>query len=158
MEDWVNISKNVSEVLGNFAKCTGEITIRVTDALSNFAKSEEFQRLVELLNSIPDDVQKTPFFQNCHNLKKVDLTYEEVEWLFDELEISSMEDARAVIQKHIDKNNAIHSYIKDVVENNNLGNREKLLIILCHFERLIYSTLQREKSIRKVQVLCLNLN
>ena len=32
------------------------------------------------------------------------------------------------------------------MENNYLKNREKLIIILCHFERLIYSTLRREKK------------
>ena len=146
MEDWNEISKNLSEALGNFAKRASEITNRVTDELNNFAKSEEFHRLVELLNNIPDDVQKTVFFQNCQSLAKNDLIYEEVEWLFEELEISSIEEARADIQRYIDKDNVIHNYINSIMENDCLGDREKLIIILCHFERLIYSTLRREKK------------
>lgn len=146
MEDWNEITKNLSEVLGDFANHAGEITSRITDALNNFAKSEEFQRLVELFSNIPDDVQKTVFFQNCQKLKKNNLTYEEVVWLFDEFEISSIEEARTDIQTYIDKDNAIHKYINSIIENNCFGNREKLIIVLCHFERLIYSTLRREKK------------
>lgn len=150
MKDWNDISRNVSETLGNFAKCAGKITIRVTDAMDNFATSEEFQRLVELFRNIPDDVQKTMFFQRCQSLAKKDLTYEEVEWLFEELEIFSIEDARTDIQTCIDQDNTLHNYIKNIMENDCLGDREKLIIILCHFERLIYSTLRREKKRREV--------
>lgn len=146
MEDLNDISKNLSEVLESFVKHAGKITSRVTDELNNFAKSEEFHRLVELFNNIPDDVQKTVLFQNCQSLAKNDLMYEEVEWLFEELEISSIEEARADIQRYIDKDNVIHNYIKSIMENDCLGDREKLIIILCHFERLIYLTLRREKK------------
>lgn len=146
MEDWNSISKNLSEALGVFAKGTEQIRNEVTDALNNFAKSEEFQRLVEIFSNIPDDVQKTVFFQKCQSLKKKDLTYEEIEWLFDELEISTLEEARSDILKYIDNGNMLHNYIKNVMENGNYENREKLVIILSHFERLTYSTLRREKK------------
>lgn len=146
MEDWNNASKNLSEALVVFAKCIEQIGNEVTDALNNFAKSEEFQRLVEIFNNIPDDVQKTVFFQKCQGLQKRDLTYEEIEWLFDELEISTLEEARSDILKYIDSGNILHNYIKNVMENSCYGNREKLIIILSHFERLTYSTLRREKK------------
>lgn len=70
MEDWNDISKNLSEALGVFTKRTEQIRNEVTDALNNFAKSEEFQRLVEIFSNIPDDVQKTVLFQKCQSLKK----------------------------------------------------------------------------------------
>lgn len=146
LENWNDISKNLREAMGIVAKRTEEIRNKVTDALNNFAKTEEFQRLVEMFNNIPDDVQKTVFFQKCQYLSKNNLTYEEVEWLFDELEIANMKEANAVIQKCVDKDNVIHNYIKNIMENDNLGNREKLIIVLCHFERLIYSALRREKK------------
>lgn len=146
MENWNDISKNLSEAMGIIAKSAEGFRNQITDVLNNFSKTEEFQRLVELFNNIPDDVQKTVFFQKCQRLSKNNLTYEEVEWLFDELEIANMEEANVVIQKYIDKDNVIHSYIIDIMENNYLKNREKLIIILCHFERLIYSTLRREKK------------
>lgn len=146
MEDWNNISKNLSEALDILVKRTEKIRNEVADALNSFAKTEEFQRLLEIFNNIPDDVQETVFFQRCQSLKKKNLTYEEIEWLFDELEISTMEEARCDILKYIDSNNVLHNYIKNVMENNNYGNREKLIIILSHFERLIYSTLRRDKK------------
>lgn len=146
MEDWNDISKNLSEALGVFTKRTEQIRNEVTDALNNFAKSEEFQRLVEIFSNIPDDVQKTVLFQKCQSLKKKDLLYEEIEWLFDELEISTLEEARSDILKYIDSGNILHNYIKNVMENSCYGNREKLIIILSHFERLTYSTLRREKK------------
>lgn len=146
MEDWNHVLKNISEALGSFAKRANKITSRVTDALDNFVKSEEFQRLVELFSNIPDDVQKTVFFQECQSLAKNDLTYEEVEGVFAELDISDTEEAKAEIQKYIDKDNVIHSYLSNIIENDCFGDREKLIIILCHFERLIYSTLRREKK------------
>lgn len=146
MEDWNDISKNLSEALGVYTKRTEQIRNEVTDALNNFAKSEEFQRLVEIFSNIPDDVQKTVFFQKCQSLKKKDLIYEEIEWLFDELEISTLEEARSDILKYIDSGNILHNYIKNVMENSCYGNREKLIIILSHFERLTYSTLRREKK------------
>lgn len=145
MGNWNDTTKNLSEAMGIIAKRAEEMTSKVTAALNTFAKSEEYQRLVEIFNNIPDDVQKTVFFQKCQRLKKTDLSYEEIEWLFDEFEISTMEDACSVIRKYIDKDNAIHNYIKSIMDNNCFENREKLVIVLCHFERLIYSTLRREK-------------
>lgn len=149
MENWNDISKNLSESMGAFAKRAREITNRITDALNNFAKSEEFQRLLEMFSNIPDDVQETVFFKKCQSLAKNNLTYEEVEWLFDELDISNMEEAKSDIHKYIDQDNVIHNYVENIIENNCLGNREKLIIILCHFERLIYSTLRREKKCKE---------
>lgn len=149
MDNRDDISKNASEALGYFVKCVEEITSGFTDVLNNFAKSEALQNLMEILSNIPDDVQKTVFFQNCQGLAKKDLTYEEVEWLFDEFQFPSIEEARSDIQKYIDKDNAIHNYIKSTIENKDLGNREKLIIILCHFERLVYSTLRHEKKCKE---------
>ena len=65
MEDWNDNINNLSEVLGSYAKYAREIKSKVIDELNNFAKSEEFQRLVELFSSIPDDVQKTVFLRNA---------------------------------------------------------------------------------------------
>lgn len=79
-------------------------------------------------------------------MKKKDLTYEEIEWLFDELEISTLEEARSDILKYIDNGNTLHNYIKNIMENSNYENREKLVIILSHFERLTYSTLRHKKK------------
>lgn len=146
MENWNDISDNLSEAMGIIVKRTEEIRSRVTDALNSFAKTEEFQRLVELFNSIPDDVQKTAFFQKCQRLSKNDLMYEEVEWLFDDFDIANMEEANTVIQKHADRGNVIHSYIIDIMENSYVKNREKLVIVLSHFERLIYAALGRQKE------------
>lgn len=146
MEDWDSISKKISDMLGSVGKRVEEISDGITEAFNKFAKSEEFQRFVEILNSIPDDVQKTVLFQKCQQLSKKDLTFEEVEWLFDEFEISTMEKAMSEILKYIDSGNALHNYIKNVMESTCYGNREKLIIILAHFERLIYLTLRREKK------------
>lgn len=146
MEDWNDITKNISDALGIVAKHAEEFRSKVNDAFSSFAKSEEFQRLVELFKNIPDDVQKTVFFQKCQSLQKNNLTYEEIKWIFDELEISTMEEAKTDILKYIDSGNVLHNYIKNVMENSCYGNREKLIIILTHFERLTYSTLRREKK------------
>lgn len=146
MKDWNNVSKNISEALNIFAKRTEKIRNEVADALNNFAKTEEFQRLVEIFNNIPDDVQKTVFFQRCQSLKKKDITYEEIEWIFDELEIFTVEEARDNILKYFDSSNMLYNYIKGIVGNSGYGKREKLIIILTHFERLIYSTLKREKK------------
>lgn len=146
MEDWNDITKNISNALEIVAKHAEEFRSKVNNAFSSFAKSEEFQRLVELIKNIPDDVQKTVFFQKCQSLQKNNLTYEEIEWIFDELEISTMEEAKSDILKYIDSGNVLHNYIKNVMENSCYGNREKLIIILTHFERLTYSTLRREKK------------
>ncbi len=70
MEDWNNISKNLSEALDILVKRTEKIRNEVADALNSFAKTEEFQRLLEIFNNIPDDVQETVFFQRCQSLKK----------------------------------------------------------------------------------------
>lgn len=156
MENWNDFLKNLSETLGVVEKRTEDFRSRVTDALNNFAKTEEFQRLVEMFSNIPDDVQKTVFFQKCQYLSKNNLLYEEVQWLFDELEIANMEEATTVIQKYVDKENVIHNYIKNIIENNYLENREKLIIVLCHFERLIYSTLKQEKKRKESAKVMLN--
>lgn len=149
MENWNDVSKQLSKTMSVIAKCAGEIGSEITNMMNNFVKSEEFRKFEEIISNIPDDVQKTNFFQECQKMGKVDLTYEEVKLLFDEFEICNMEEAKEVIYKYIDGNNVIHNYIKSIVENNCLENREKLVIILCHFERLLYSTLRREKRRRE---------
>lgn len=149
MENWNDGSKKLSETMGVIAKRAGEIGSEITNVMNNFVKSEEFRRFEEIISNIPDDVQKTEFFQNCKKMRKVNLTYEEVKLLFDEFEIFNIEKAKEVIYRYIDGNSVIHNYIKSIMENNCLENREKLVIILCHFERLLYSTLRREKKRRE---------
>ena len=146
MENWNDGSKKLSETMGVIAKRAGEIGSEITNVMNNFVKSEEFRRFEEIISNIPDDVQNTVFFQKCQSLKKKDLTYEEIEWLFDELEISTLEEARSDILKYIDNGNTLHNYIKNIMENSNYENREKLVIILSHFERLTYSTLRHKKK------------
>ena len=146
MENWSDGSKKLSETMGVIAKRAGEIGSEITNVMNNFVKSEEFRRFEEIISNIPDDVQNTVFFQKCQSLKKKDLTYEEIEWLFDELEISTLEEARSDILKYIDNGNTLHNYIKNIMENSNYENREKLVIILSHFERLTYSTLRHKKK------------
>lgn len=146
MENWSEGSKKLSETMGFIAKRAGEIGSEITNVMNNFVKSEEFRRFEEIISNIPDDVQNTVFFQKCQSLKKKDLTYEEIEWLFDELEISTLEEARSDILKYIDNGNTLHNYIKNIMENSNYENREKLVIILSHFERLTYSTLRHKKK------------
>lgn len=119
------------------------------DVLSSFAQSKTFQEILKIFSDIPDDVQKTILFQKCQKLKKKNLMYEEIGWLLNEFKIDNVDDAIAMIQKNMDNSNALHNYINDIIVNDFLRNREKLIIILCHFEKLMYLTLQREKKPRE---------
>ena len=102
--------------------------------------------LTEFLKNIPDDVKNTQLFANVQKLSNYDLNYEDVWWLVDSYGLIDKEDAEEELMEYYEQENKLHCYIKSIISNPSISEREKLVILLSHIEPLIYNTLNYTKQ------------
>ena len=56
------------------------------------------------------------------------------------------EDAEEELMEYYEQENKLHCYIKSIISNPSISEREKLVILLSHIEPLIYNTLNYTKQ------------
>lgn len=136
------VSKNLENAMLEFSKSISEILKNVN--MNIFL--DTFRSLIEFVQDIPDDVKETEFFQSIQKFDNPNLRYEDIQWLIKDFGIESFDDALTGFLESVDKNTETHCYLKTIVMNDNIGKREKVVIILAHMESLIYDTLNYSKK------------
>ena len=137
-EDHFIDTDKLGDVLLEFSKKISRFSQNIPDTL--------FGSLTEFLKNIPDDVKNTQLFANVQKLSNYDLNYEDVWWLVDSYGLIDKEDAEEELMEYYEQENKLHCYIKSIISNPSISEREKLVILLSHIEPLIYNTLNYTKQ------------
>ena len=137
-EDHFIDTDKLGDVLLEFSKKISRFSQNIPDPL--------FGSLTEFLKNIPDDVKNTQLFANVQKLSNYDLNYEDVWWLVDSYGLIDKEDAEEELMEYYEQENKLHCYIKSIISNPSISEREKLVILLSHIEPLIYNTLNYTKQ------------
>lgn len=103
------------------------------------------KELAQLLQNIPDDVKETVFFDKVQSLKEKDLQYEDILWLNEEYGNEYINDNKKWLIEEKTSSELLE-YIKGIINSETLPRREKLVVLLSHFEPLIYYILNVPKS------------
>ena len=138
MEEWQKQLMDISERIGLMMKS-------VNKAMSAFSQSEEFRRLADFFKNIPEDIQETELFHHIQGFEKAEITLEDVFWMQETLGYETFEMSVNSLNKKTDKTE-LDEYIISVVNNEGMFPREKIVVLLAHFEDLIYQTITYERQ------------
>ena len=128
-------SQNIPDTL--FGSLT-EFLKNIPDDVKNWVRDLDIRHPIisaEFLKNIPDDVKNTQLFANVQKLSNYDLNYEDVWWLVDSYGLIDKEDAEEELMEYYEQENKLHCYIKSIISNPSISEREKLVILLSHIEK-----------------------
>lgn len=140
MKEWQKQLMDISERIGLMMKS-------VNKSMSAFSQSEEYRRLADFFKNIPEDIQKTELFQHIQGFEKAEITFDDVLWMQDILGYETYEMSVNSLYKKTNKSK-LDEYIISVVNNEGMSPREKIVVLLAHFENLIYQTITYERQSR----------
>lgn len=141
MENWKEKLLSTGESIGRF-------TASVYDGLKRFVASETFEKLVEFLGNIPNDIQETEFSKSISNLKDSEITYETIEWFQDEFGYMTYDLSVNTIRSIKEKTD-LDDYIISIIDSTSLHYKEKLVVLLAHLEAIVYQIMTRERIAKK---------
>lgn len=142
LEDWKKELLSTAESIGKF-------TISVYEGLKKFVASETFKQLIEFLNNIPKDIQETELFKSISKLKDSEITYDTIEWFQNEILYDMSYETSIIALKNQATKTELDEYIISTIESPNLHYREKLVVLLAHFEAIVYQTMTYERVAKR---------
>ena len=123
----------------------GKMMLSVNEAMTRFAASDAFAKIVNFFQSLPNDIQETELFQHISSFMCKEISYDDIEWLQERFGYMTYEKAVDIIKKN-PKPTPLDVYIFSVIDSANMGSREKIIVLLAHFEELIYQTMSYERK------------
>ena len=113
--------------------------------MTRFAASDTFANLINFFQSIPDDIQKTELFQRISSFEKAEITYADVEWLQESFGYMTYDMAVDAVRKKTEPT-PLDAYVLSVIDSTQMSRREKAIVLLVHFEELVYQTMSHERK------------
>ena len=127
--------------------------LSVNNALTEFAASDSFANFIDFFQSIPNDIQETELYHRIQQFEQKEISYEDVEWLQNSLGYMTYESAVSTLKRKTAKSQ-LDQYIISVIDSDDIRPREKLIVLLAHFEPIVYQSLTYErKSYDKIKLL-----
>lgn len=138
MEEWREKLLSISEKIGKFI-------LSVNEAMTKFVSSDAFAALVEFFSNIPDDIQETELFKRIAELEKAEISYDKIEWLQNEIGYMTYDLSVNTIKRK-NENTELDKYVISIIDSTELHYREKLVVLLAHFEALVYQAMTYERK------------
>ena len=132
---------NDNEVINNIVAALQEFSVKMSEVVKGIDLSIISDVLNELARSIPDDVKETVFYEKVMRLKAPNLNYENTKWILEDYGLDYLENNRE-INLRTNMNSNLIKYIIDIINSENLKEREKLIILLAHMEPLLYMVMR----------------
>jgi hypothetical protein len=138
LNDWKEQMLKLSEEIG-------KTMMTIDKAMAKFMRTDTFKNLVDFLSNLPDDIQETELFNNVKQLEKSEITCAEIEWI---QEIFGYKSYDMNIQMLHNKENKskVDQYVLSIIESNTMLPREKIVVLLAHFEEIVFQTVTYERK------------
>lgn len=95
--------------------------------------------LVKYLESLPEDVTKSDIYIKADSIDAA-TQYEDIQWITSyDISYVNTQNPEKYIQEDFETTSEISRYIQKVVLDDAIGNREKLVVLLSHFEFYLHS-------------------
>ncbi|MBR4291779.1 MAG: hypothetical protein IKT52_14250 [Oscillospiraceae bacterium] len=143
-DHWFFTNEHIANLL-SLSEKIGNMVLSVNEAMARFAASDTFANLVKFFQSIPSDIQETELFQRISGFEKAEITYTDVEWLQESFGYMTYDMAVDAVRKKTAPT-SLDTYVLSIVESTQLSHREKTIILLAHFEELVYQTMSHERK------------
>ena len=131
--------------LSEFSEKMGKTLLYANKAMTEFMESDAIKSIVNFFNSIPKDIQETELSHHVQQLKKPKITYAEIEWLQETIGYKSLKMSIKTLQEKENKSE-LDKYVLSIIEADNMSPREKTVVLLAHFEALVYQTIDFERK------------
>lgn len=119
----------------------------ISGTVDSFISSEFFGNLQELLSGLPSDVKETKFYGMAEELySKKDIRYEDITWVVDFYSTDGLVLDDFSWDDETSEDGKLLKYIREIIDSKEIGNREKLVLLMAHFEPLVYNTLSMKKK------------
>ncbi len=138
MDNWEKQLLELSEKIG-------KTMISVNKALTEFMRTDTFKNLVDFFSNLPDDIQDTELFHHITQLEKSEITYAEIEWI-QELFGNTSFDMNVQTLHNKGNKSELDQYVLSIIESNTMLPREKIVVLLAHFEALVFQTSNYERK------------
>lgn len=138
MDNWEKQLLELSEKIG-------KTMISVNKALTEFMRTDTFKNLVDFFSNLPDDIQDTELFHHITQLEKSEITYAEIEWI-QELFGNTSFDMNVQTLHNKGNKSELDQYVLSIIESNTMLPREKIVVLLAHFEALVFQTANYERK------------
>ena len=138
MDNWEKQLLELSEKIG-------KTMISVNKALTEFMRTDTFKNLVDFFSNLPDDIQDTELFHHITQLEKSEITYAEIEWIQELFGYTSFDMNVQTLHNKGNKSK-LDQYVLSIIESNTMLPREKIVVLLAHFEALVFQTANYERK------------
>lgn len=155
-----NVSEQVSSVISNYQdnkisidglfKGASEFARNMktlSNAINSFISSGSFGKVQEFLSELPADIKETKFYCKAEEIySKKNIRYDDITWISDyySAERLALDDFSWDDEKSGD--GKLLKYIREIIDSKEIGNREKFVVLMTHFEPLVYNTLSIQKN------------
>lgn len=143
-EHWFFKNEHIANLL-SLSEKIGNMVLSINEAMTRFAASDTFANLVKFFQSIPTDIQETELFQRISGFEKAEITYADVEWLQESFGYMTYDMAVDTVRKKTEST-PLDAYALSVVESSQLSHREKTIVLLAHFEELVYQAMDHKRQ------------
>ena len=108
-------------------------------------RTDTFKNLVDFFSNLPDDIQDTELFHNIKRLKKAEITCVEIEYIQEIFGYKSYDmNIRTLYNK--ENKSKVDQYVLSIIESNTMLPREKIVVLLAHFEELVFQATTYERK------------
>ena len=143
-DHWFFKNEHIANLL-SLSEKIGNMVLSVNEAMARFAASDTFANIVNFFQSIPDDIQDTELFQRISGFEKAEITYADVEWLQESFGYMTYDMAADAVRKKTEST-PLDAYVLSVIDSTQMSYREKAIILLAHFEELVYQAMSHERK------------
>ena len=143
-DHWFFKNEHIANLL-SLSEKIGNMVLSINEAMTRFAASDTFANLVKFFQSIPTDIQETELFQHISGFEKAEITYADVEWLQESFGYMTYGMAVDSVRKKTDST-PLDAYVLTVIDSAQMSYREKTIVLLAHFEELVYQTMSHERK------------
>ena len=119
----------------------------IDNHIDKYLSSDTYQALVSSLEGIPKYVRETVLYDKINRFSEKDISYSDFQWLQSQI-CSSTYLSSVNFLKNVKNKTKLDNYILSIIDSKEMGYREKLVVILAHFEALVYQAIKipREKK------------
>lgn len=128
-------------MINNIVAALQAFSVKMSEIVKGIDLSMISDLLYELIQSIPDNVTETEFYEKVMRLKEPNLNFENTKWILEDYGLDYLENNREITLRPNMNSNLI-KYIIDIINSENLKEREKLIILLAHMEPLLYMAMR----------------
>ena len=103
---------------------------------------ESAETIANVLTKLPREVKNTRLFKNVIKYERLEIKYEDILFFLDDCSLECGNDDWDMFLRTDEDESKLYSYIRKIIQNQEIKKREKVIILLAHMEELILDAIR----------------